>query len=487
MISFDAEFNEWIFLPFIIGIYRLLSYLILKAIPAFFYKPYRKNDGNNYSNEFCQDDITMVVPIYQADDDFEICLISWIKNRPKKIILVVDHTSYNEICTIVSTVDKGSHFNYVDIEVINQYAPGKRQALYDGYLRVNTKLIMFVDDDVLHPKNFLLNMLLPFNACDDNNKNKMIGGVGAKQMARPKPNQKWNIWDILMDMRLYQRMIEMKATTTMGGGCACISGRTELYRMEIFTEFSNFEEYFLNEHFLGKKQLSGDDKCMTRICINSSFKMYHQISQETCLTTKFEDPPVLFKQILRWSRNTIRSDIKALLIERNVWKKYPFLALVMCDRFIAPVSMIVGVLFIIIGTLTSGNLFIITAGFIYIFMVRTFKIIPYFTLVEKTRPLKWFKYVPAFIIAQYGGALMMIWAAFSLNNRKWGNREVKVDDDNNIVRTIDNDNINNRDTTIYSRERIYNINNEYDYTNYNTPRNEISVLEISSQTSENEY
>ena len=62
----------------------------------------------------------------------------------------------------------------------------------------------------------------------------------------------------------------------------------------------------------------------------------------------------LFKQILRWSRNTIRSDFKALFLERNVWKKYPFLAIVMFDRFISPITMTLGLIFILLG---SFNLF----------------------------------------------------------------------------------------------------------------------------------
>lgn len=445
MITFIAELNEWVFLPAVIGIYRFSSYLILKAIPALFYQPYKPNDGTIYSKAFHTFDITMVIPLYQTDDDFEMCLNSWISNRPYKIILVVDYTSYEKICLLVHNIDK---FNVI-IEVINQYAPGKRQALYDGLLQVQTKLVLFADDDVYHPDNFLINLLLPLNACDKEGNNKMIGGVGAKQMARPKPNQDWNIWDILMDMRLYQRMIEMKATTFMGGGCACISGRTELYRKAIFDEFEEFEDYFLNEHFMGKKQLSGDDKCMTRICINSRYKMYHQISSETCLTTKFEDPPVLFKQILRWSRNTIRSDVKALLFERNVWKKYPFLAFVMIDRFIAPVSMIAGVCLILTGTIMSGNMFILTAGIGYIILVRVLKIIPYFAFVENKRPIKWVIYILPFILAQYAGAFMMVWALFSLNNRKWGNRAIEVDKDNNIVRndTTDNNEVYNKATT----------------------------------------
>lgn len=465
MSYFEIEYNKWLIFPAILGIWRLSSYIILKAIPSILYKPYTKNNAK-YSNEFSIKDITMVVPVYQADLDFSSCFESWIINNPYRILLIVDYTSFNEINKIILNIKNSKFYihyqldkfityeenvkklhslytiykdtDIIYLEVVNQELPGKRQALYDGYLQVNTKLILYVDDDVFYPEDFLENLILPMNALDKNNNNKLIGGIGAKQMGRPKPNKNWNMWDIIMDMRLYQRMIEIRATTKIGGGSACISGRTELYRMAVFQECSNFKEYFLNEYFLGKKQLSGDDKCMTRICINSRYNMYHQISSKTCLTTKFEDPPILFKQILRWARNTIRSDFKALLIEKNIWKKYPFLSLIMIDRFIAPFSMITGLIILIIGTIIKKNLFIITLGLAYIVIVRICKLIPYFTCVENKRPLTWIIYIPLFILAQYAGAIMTIFAMTTLKNRKWGNREIEVDDDNNIIRTTEN-------------------------------------------------
>ena len=54
---------------------------------------------------------------------------------------------------------------------------------------------------------------------------------------------------------------------------------------------------------------------------------------------------------------------------------------------------------------------------------------------------------------------MTIWAAFSLNNRKWGNRDIKVDENNNIVRTEEN----------------YNI--------IETPNNQMNIIEINGSIS----
>lgn len=82
----------------------------------------------------------------------------------------------------------------------------------------------------------------------------------------------------LQDMRLYQRYLEYRATTFMGGGSTCLSGRTMAYRTQLF-RFDGFKNYFLNEHFAGQLQLSGDDKCLTRLCIMSDYKMWHQICE----------------------------------------------------------------------------------------------------------------------------------------------------------------------------------------------------------------
>lgn len=88
-------------------------------------------------------------------------------------------------------------------------------------------------------------------------------------------------------MRLYQRYLEYRATTFMGGGSTCLSGRTMAYRTQLF-RFDGFKNYFLNEHFAGQLQLSGDDKCLTRLCIMSDYKMWHQIC-EVCICRAFCD------------------------------------------------------------------------------------------------------------------------------------------------------------------------------------------------------
>ena len=69
--------------------------------------------------------------------------------------------------------------------------------------------------------------------------------------------------------------------------------------------------------------MSGDDKFMTRWVVNKGWKMRMQLSPECTLATTFKADGAFFKQILRWTRNTWRSDFKSLVLERTIWWRYP--------------------------------------------------------------------------------------------------------------------------------------------------------------------
>jgi hypothetical protein len=69
--------------------------------------------------------------------------------------------------------------------------------------------------------------------------------------------------------------------------------------------------------------MSGDDKFMTRWVVKMGWKMRMQLSPECTLATTFKADGKFFKQILRWTRNTWRSDFKSLVLERVIWWRYP--------------------------------------------------------------------------------------------------------------------------------------------------------------------
>lgn len=459
------EFNYEYLLPLFLGFYRWGSYIILKVIPALFYRPYPMN----YNGEkigcvskagkivnITKKDCTMVIPVYMPEPGFDDCVRSWIAANPKKIVIVADEVKgYKEVSDMVDKMEKGD----VIVQVVSETKPGKRAAMYTGLNYVDTKITVFADDDALYSATLLDAIIQPF-------KDKKMGGVGTRQIARPKNDNKWDMWDIIMDMRLFQRYIEIRATSYMGGGASCLSGRTMAFRTKIFKptqEYyeNEFYDAFMRETFSGQLQLSGDDKCLTRMCINSKYKMYTQISYDCTLSTQFEKGNKLLMQILRWSRNTWRSDLKLLFIEWSVWWKYPWLTFILLDKIISPFTMIAGPIIVIYLTIAKKNLFVFVGFLAYLLLTRSLKCIMYFTYGNPRPPLKWILYIPAFIIFQYCSAIFRIWALFTLKNRKWGNRDVKVSNKTGqIVRTDgDGKRIKEKEVEEEFKEREFQITN----------------------------
>lgn len=124
-----------------------------------------------------------------------------------------------------------------------------------------------------------------------------------------------------------------------------------------------------------------------------------------------------------------------LFLERSVWRKYPWLAVVSLDKMISPFTMVYGPLAILFYCFWEQNMFILVAFMCYIIVTRVLKTIMYFTWSRPRPPCRWFWYIGPFIIVQYWGAVIKLYALCTLKDRRWGNREVKVNAQNEIVRT----------------------------------------------------
>lgn len=153
------------------------------------------------------------------------------------------------------------------------------------------------------------------------------------------------------------------------------------------------------------------------------------------LSTQFEEGAKLRAQLLRWSRNSWRSDIKMLFLERSVWRKYPWLAVTSLDKMISPFTMVYGPMAVLFYAFWEQNMFILVAFACYILVTRVMKTVMYFTWSRPRPPCRWFWYIGPFIFVQYWGAVIKLYALCTLKDRRWGNREVKVNAQNEIVRT----------------------------------------------------
>ena len=155
------------------------------------------------------------------------------------------------------------------------------------------------------------------------------------------------IWEVLAAFRLTIRNIEIASSAHIDGGIPCLSGRTAAYRTVILKD-PDFLHGFTNDLWLGKYHLnSGDDKFLTRWMVSHGWNTYVQVCKEAELLSTMKPNWRFLKQVLRWTRNTWRSDFRSIFTERYIWTKHPYVAYTMIDKFVNPLTLLVGPVLVI--------------------------------------------------------------------------------------------------------------------------------------------
>ena len=388
-----------------IGIYRWSVWIIKKVVA----KKYKFINENGYSNT-----LSIVVPVYNEDPNvFERALESWINNRPDEIIAVIDYT--DKIC-----IEKFKEFQKENknSKLIITEKPGKRKALADGIKIAQYNIIALVDSDTIWDPNIKNTLLFPF---DDS----LVGGVGPRQDVLEINTLARRLFNIHLDHRYFD---EMTYLATVGDALTCISGRTALYRKEAIKDLCNELE---NETFWGVKCISGDDKCITRLVQEKGWKVRYQANVRV-LTPGAPDLLTFFKQQIRWTRNSYRSDLKSLM-GKWIWKREKFLAYHMIDRFTQPFTLILGPIYFIFS-IVWGHWLISGILLIWWHLSRGIKLYPHL----KHRPSD-ILILPFYIFTTYLIAILKIYVLITIRQQGWITRwdksrlqvEVNI---NNILR-----------------------------------------------------
>ncbi len=374
----------------ILGVFRWMMWLA-KRIPALFYRPIT----NDYD---CS--ATIITPVYNEDPDlFRRAIESWLANAPDRIIAVIDVTDTR--CMAVAA-------GYPAVDVIPIDIPGKRPALAAGVDASASDIVVLVDSDVIWELDVLAKLKMPF--ADPN-----IGGVGTRQHMHPTDGQRPTLWERLADIYLDIRYAdEVPATTRWGRAVSCLSGRTAAYRTWLL---QSLREPFLNETFNGLPCMSGDDKRYTCLVLQNGYRTWNQLNAQVYSTfnPRFKG---FVKQRIRWSRNSFRSDLRALW-QGWVWR-YPYLAVMLIDKTVAPFTLLVGPIVLLMAVVV-GHWSLVLALMIWWHVSRASKILPHL----RRRPAD-LLILPIFIGVTFYMSLVKAYALFTINEHNWLTRAVAV-------------------------------------------------------------
>lgn len=355
-------------------------------------------------------DVTIVVPTIDHDTKLLTALQGWLACRPYEVIFVTIPSVQPFLEKLVREADP----NGEKVKVLTVPAGNKRKQMVRGVEDVVTAITVFCDDDVMWPETYLDWIVAPFE-------DPKMGGVGTVQTAMPDGSF-FTIWEILANYRLTMRNIEILSTAFIDGGISCLSGRTAAYRTEMLKD-PEFTEAFTHEYWRGKyHQHSGDDKFLTRWCQSHYWKTWAQGTRDAELTTTFKPNYKFLIQLLRWTRNTWRSDIKCLFYERQIWGQSPYTALTMFDRLFNPLTLLYGItyFFVRVSTPISTHLpqeDMVLSFFLWYLLIRAVKYLPHLIRRPADIPA-----LPIFLMFQYCFIFMKIYCLFTLHVTEWGTR-----------------------------------------------------------------
>ncbi|ORX94150.1 polysaccharide synthase [Basidiobolus meristosporus CBS 931.73] len=407
MLYLTADFFP-VFVPFgIIGLYRYIWYII-KLMAYFIYEPIQPRENPTYQSNR---DVTIVVPTIDAGQEFREAAFSWLANDPKEILVITEESMREPLQNLANAV------NPEKIRVLTVAKANKRLQMIEGVRRTTTEILVFVDDDAIWPPTLLQYVLACFE-------DRRMGGVGTSQSVKAV-DRRQTIWEVLAGFRLTQRNIEVAASTHIDGGVCCLSGRTAAYRTAILKD-PVFIHSFTNDLWLDKYPLnSGDDKFLTRWMVNHGWSTFVQVCPEAELLSTFKNNWRFLKQVLRWTRNTWRSDIRSLCTERVIWRRYPFVAFTMLDKFFNPFTLLAGPLLVLSLCVKAYKgqyhlpLWVVILSYIFwLLITRCIKLLPHFW----RRPQD-IVYVPAFLLFNYYFAIMKLYALCTLHVTAWGTRQ----------------------------------------------------------------
>ncbi|TFY77222.1 hypothetical protein EWM64_g6788, partial [Hericium alpestre] len=311
-----------------------------------------------------------------------IRLIAYFIYRPVPLPENPTYIASEDVTIIVPTIDAGEEFK----EAANSWLVGKPK-----------EIIIITEEKMLGPLQDLANA--------------RVQPVGASM----------TVWEVLAAFRLTIRNIEISSSTHIDGGLPCLSGRTAAYRTVILKD-PEFLHGFTHDYWLGKYHLnSGDDKFLTRWMVSHGWNTYVQVCKEAELLSTMKPNWRFLKQVLRWTRNTWRSDLRSLFMERHIWTSHPYVAYTMVDKLFNPFTLLAGpvlVAYIIYKStkpVDQGGFHlpwwnVVLSYIVWLTATRTAKLLPHLW----TRPQD-IIHVPAFILFGYYFAIMKIYALLTLH------------------------------------------------------------------------
>ncbi|MFF3064644.1 glycosyltransferase [Oerskovia sp. NPDC057915] len=236
-------------------------------------------------------------------------------------------------------------------------------------------------------------------------------------------NHDTNVLTRLMDVRYANGFLFERAAYSSLGAVLCACGSLAFYRTTVVRKY---REDFLNQTFLGKPAVFGDDRRMTNYALMEGRSVFQ--STAVAFTAVPERLGHYVRQQVRWNKSFFRESVWALLNQPSGRPAFWLTAIELGTWFTFTCALVLAIVVnpILTGTLLIGPYLVYTALLAYARSTRYFEV----TGIRKSRRevLYGFALAPLYGLLHIG---LLVWlrlyALATLRSGTWGTRKDGVE------------------------------------------------------------
>ncbi|KAK3066460.1 hypothetical protein LTR53_017186, partial [Teratosphaeriaceae sp. CCFEE 6253] len=363
------------------------------------YRPKPVREKASYTGR----DVTVIVPTtFKDEKELSHCIRCIYGSSPFEVLIVTAAANV-DLVEHICALRGFSRFRVLGVPKLN-----KRLQMIRALKEVRTEIVVFADDDVFWPDNYLDYLLAVFEDPD-------TGAGGTRQRVRRNPGFFINVWNFLGISYLERRVWNNICTNAVDGSLSTLSGRTAAYRTAIL------QDPYLY-HWL--EQQTDDDKCLTRYVYSHGWSITIQSDPRAVLETTLEDNPKYISQCLRWARGHWRGNFLVMQREsywcsrRYLWGFY----VIYLGQFQTPALLIDGLLFALLGRVVCNSDHAPSAYAClgaWILFTKILKLIPHFVRYPQDMV-----YIAVSILVSYLHGFINIYALLTQSNTHWGSQQL---------------------------------------------------------------
>lgn len=277
---------------------------------------------------------------------------------------------------------------------------GKREGMAAGVKMAKGDIVLFVDSDSFIEPDCVRHLVKYFT-------NPEVGAVSGHTDVH---NAQENLLTRMQTVRYYISFKIYKAAESVFGLVTCCPGCCSAYRRAYLNEFI---DEWLNQSFLGKKCTFGDDRSLTNFVIRKYKSVYSsEAKARTVVPSSFRK---YLKQQQRWKKSWIR---ETMIAGSFMWRKNIFASLFFYTYvYLALVSPVVFFRAVLWHPISDGTFPIIYLSGLFLMLLLH----GLYYRIEVGHK-KWFMAVVTFWFHTVILIWQLPWAAFTINDTKWGTR-----------------------------------------------------------------